>query len=72
MAKEVLSLYRAIMRLGRNQLRMTDQGYFRKLVAAEFRKNSEENNPQELSFHMKVSLLTFQPTAVVDYELVSP
>lgn len=66
MGKEVLSLYRAIMLLGRSQLRMTDQGYFRKLVAAEFKRNGGEKNPHELSFHLKVSLVTFEPTMVVN------
>lgn len=52
---KVLPLYRAIMRLGRRQLRLTDQEYFRKLVAAEFRRHSGERNPQELNFQLQVN-----------------
>ena len=52
--QEVLSLYRAILRLGRNQLKLTDQGYFRELVRTEFRKYSNESAPDELKFQIKV------------------
>ena len=54
MPREVLALYRAILRLGRTQLTLTDTGYFRKLVGAEFRSNSRETCPQEVEFQLKV------------------
>lgn len=55
MTQEVLSLYRAILRLGRTKLTLTDPRYFRKLVGAEFRSNSRETCPQEVEFQLKVS-----------------
>lgn len=55
MVNEVLSLYRAILRLGRQQLKLTDKDYFRKLVRDEFKKNREERCPDELKFQVEVS-----------------
>lgn len=57
MGSEVLSLYRAILRQGRCQLRLTDLEYFRKLVRTEFMTNKRENRPDELKFQIKVSLM---------------
>lgn len=54
MVSEVLSLYRAILRLGGKQLKLTDSQYFRKLVKDEFRKNRRERRPDELKFQKQV------------------
>ncbi len=52
---EVMLLYRAIMRQGRAQLRLTDQKFFRKLVREEFQKNKYLIDSKELQFQLQVS-----------------
>jgi len=51
---EPLVLYRSILRLGRHQLRLTDQEFFRKLVRAEFDKYKGEKNAEEVAFQIEV------------------
>ena len=54
MACEVLSLYRAILRLGRHHIKLTDQSYFRRLVREEFERNRHQTDPAEVNFHIQV------------------
>ena len=49
--REVLALYKAILRLGREQLQLTDQVYFRRMVEREFRRNV---TPREVAFQIEV------------------
>lgn len=58
MSQEVLSLYRAILRLGRNQLKLTDQEFFRRAVREEFRRNKEEKRPNEIAFQLQVRVFS--------------
>ena len=51
---EILSLYKTILRLGRSQLKLTDQQYFKKVVGAEFRRHGRESDPEELTFQLQV------------------
>lgn len=51
---EVVVLYRAILRLGRSQLKLTDQDFFRRVVGSEFRRK-ERSLPDELDFQLEVS-----------------
>ena len=57
MVSEVLSLYRAILRQGRRQIKFTDLSYFRRLVRGEFEKNRHETNPVEVNFQIKVNFM---------------
>lgn len=66
MVSEVHSLYRAILRLGARQLKLTDQHYFRKLVREEFKRHSKETHSEELDFQIRVSG-TWLPTQVVQF-----
>lgn len=71
-SSEVLALYRAILRLGRHQLKLTDHDYFRKLVGEEFRRNKSENRPEELTFQKKVGiyiLLLYLKSGLANYTL---
>ena len=55
MMVEPLCLYRAILRLGRRQLKLTDQDFFRRTVRAEFKKYKYENSAEEVVFQIEVS-----------------
>ena len=50
---EAVALYRAILRLGRSQLKLTDQDFFKRVVRSEFRKH--ECSPNELDFQLEVA-----------------
>ena len=51
--REVLRLYRAILRRG-DTLTHTDKDFFRKTVGREFRKWSRETNSEEIAAHIEV------------------
>ncbi len=51
----VMVLYRAILRQGRAQLKLTDQTFFRKMVKGEFQKKKALHDRQELKFQLEVS-----------------
>ncbi len=53
----VLAVYRAILRQGRLQLRLTDQRFFRKMVREEFQKRKGERHSEEVTFQMEVSYI---------------
>ena len=53
-AREVLQLYRAILRRGQ-ALRYTDRDYFRRTVSEEFKRWKDERDPKEVEFHIRVS-----------------
>ena len=55
---EPLSLYRSILRLGRRQLKLTDQEFFRKIVRTEFNKYKDERNAEEIEFQIEVKCVT--------------
>lgn len=55
--REVLQLYRAILRQGRT-LRYTDGDYFRRKVRQEFRRWKGTKNPAEIQFQIEVGLQT--------------
>ena len=52
-SREVLQLYRAILRRGR-ELRYTDRDYFRREVRQEFRRWRGTNDPGEIRFQIAV------------------
>ncbi len=55
----VLAVYRAILRQGRLQLKLTDQSFFRKMVREEFQKRKGERHSEEVQFQMQVSYFAF-------------
>jgi len=55
--REVLQLYRAILRQGRT-LRYTDGDYFRRKVKQEFRRWKGTKDPAEIQFQIEVGLPT--------------
>ena len=55
MMREVLSLYRSILRQGRLQLKLTDQNYFKRLVREEFERNRHQEDSAEIQFQIEVS-----------------
>lgn len=55
--REVLQLYRAILRQGRT-LRYTDGDYFRRKVRQEFRRWKGTKDPAEIQFQIEVGLQT--------------
>ena len=54
MMREVLSLYRSILRQGRLQLKLTDQNYFRRLIREEFERNRHQEDSAEIQFQIEV------------------
>lgn len=56
---DVLAVYRAILRQGRLQLKLTDQSFFRKMVREEFQKRKGERHSEEVQFQMQVSYFAF-------------
>lgn len=51
-ASEVVFLYRAVLRLGKRQLKLTDQDFFKRVVGAEFRKYRSSSD--EVDFQLEV------------------
>ena len=54
MMREVLSLYRSILRQGRLQLKLTDQNYFKRLIREEFERNRHQEDSAEIQFQIEV------------------
>ena len=54
--REILGLYRVILRRGR-RLVYTDKDYFRKSVRREFQRWKNETEPEKIQFHIEVRQL---------------
>lgn len=52
-SRQVLQLYRKLMRYGQN-LKFTDQEYFRRRIRKEFRINKELQSQADIEFNIKV------------------
>ncbi len=55
MRNEVLSMYRAILRMGKQKLKLTDQDFFKRIVRLEFKKYMRVYSPEEIAFQKKVN-----------------
>lgn len=52
-SREVLQLYRKLLRYGK-ELKLTDQNYYRRRIRKEFKTNQELQSDADIQFHIEV------------------